>query len=240
MLICKSVSTGFAYSGLLRTFIQTSDLPYIPESTRSKQNLLQFKSDLDVFQFKTFHTPLQPVLPVVITMLGTFPKAFPQAATSQGYFPKWQLLNCENSQAGTFQVCSEHSARPPPLQSSLLGLRTYPLGSCHLENCHLENVLRKMHLGKHLYCNPSFSSLIPSHPLHFLLVSHHPFFHIYLNFFRYSSTPSPYTFSFFTLHFILSLLSCLFWLLTSSGSPLLPFSLLLPDKPSTNEEHSLV
>ena len=67
-----------------------------------------------------------------------------------------------------------------------------------------------MHLGKHLYCNPSFSSLIPSHPLHFLLVSHHPFFHIYLNFFRYSSTPSPYTFSFFTLHFILSLLSFLF------------------------------
>ena len=25
------------------------------------------------------------------SMLGTFPKAFSQAATSQGYFPKWQL-----------------------------------------------------------------------------------------------------------------------------------------------------
>jgi len=27
-------------------------------------------------------------------MLGTFPKGFSQAATSQGYFPKWQLPKC--------------------------------------------------------------------------------------------------------------------------------------------------
>ena len=37
-------------------------------------------------------------------MLGTFPKAFSQAATFQGYFPKWQLSKCANSQAATSQM----------------------------------------------------------------------------------------------------------------------------------------
>ena len=178
---------------------------------------------------------------------------------SQRIFPKWQLPkgifhsgNFPNVKFPKRQLPKSNLAKafgPPPTLVVALGPQiaawgasmglTQPLGSCHLENCHLENVLRKMHLGKHLYCNPSFSSLIPSHPLHFLLVSHHPFFHIYLNFFRYRSTPSPYTFSFFTLHFLYY--PFFFWLLTSSsGSPLLPFSLLLPDKPSTNEDHSLV
>ena len=38
------------------------------------------------------------------SMLGTFPKAFSQAATSQGYFPKWQLHECVISQAVTSQM----------------------------------------------------------------------------------------------------------------------------------------
>ena len=37
-------------------------------------------------------------------MLGTFPKAFSQAATSQGYFPKWQLAKCAISHAPTSQM----------------------------------------------------------------------------------------------------------------------------------------
>ena len=45
-------------------------------------------------------------------MLGTFPKDFPQVATSQGYFPKWQLPKCAISQAATFQVCPSHSTWP--------------------------------------------------------------------------------------------------------------------------------
>ena len=37
-------------------------------------------------------------------MLGTFQKAFTQLATSQEYFPKWQLTKCADSQAATFQM----------------------------------------------------------------------------------------------------------------------------------------
>ena len=42
-------------------------------------------------------------------MLGIFPNDFSQVATSQGYFPKWQLLKCAISQAATSQVCSSRS-----------------------------------------------------------------------------------------------------------------------------------
>jgi len=50
-------------------------------------------------------------------MLGTLPKDFSQAATSQGYFPKWQLPNSAISHAANSQVCSSRSARPlPPFQ----------------------------------------------------------------------------------------------------------------------------
>ena len=66
-------------------------------------------------------------------MLGTFPKDFPQVATSQGYFPKWQIPKCAISQAVTFPAValgpkpvlaatlgpldhSSRSAQPPPLQ----------------------------------------------------------------------------------------------------------------------------
>ena len=42
-------------------------------------------------------------------MLGTFPKDSSQVATSQGYFPKWELPECAISQAGTFQVCPSRS-----------------------------------------------------------------------------------------------------------------------------------
>ena len=62
-------------------------------------------------------------------------------------------------------------------------------------------------LGSH----PSFSSLIPYHLLlflfHSLLVSIIFSPHIYFNLFKFSST-------FFTIHFILSLLSCLFYLIS--------------------------
>ena len=51
----------------------------------------------------------------VIMMLGTFPKTFSQATTSQGYFPKWQLpkgiFPSDNflrvfSQVATSQLCN--------------------------------------------------------------------------------------------------------------------------------------
>ena len=45
---------------------------------------------------------------------STFPKAFSQETTSQGYFPKWQLPKCAISQAATSQVCSSSSACPTP------------------------------------------------------------------------------------------------------------------------------
>ena len=35
-------------------------------------------------------------------MLGTFPKDFPQVATSRGYFPKWQLAKCAIFPSGNF------------------------------------------------------------------------------------------------------------------------------------------
>ena len=37
-------------------------------------------------------------------MIGTLPKAFSQAATFQGCFPKWQLPKCAIAQAATSQV----------------------------------------------------------------------------------------------------------------------------------------
>jgi len=51
-------------------------------------------------------------------MLGTFPKDFSQMetyqmATSQGYFPKWQLPKCAISQVATSQVCPSHSSWTP-------------------------------------------------------------------------------------------------------------------------------
>ena len=52
-------------------------------------------------------------------LLGTFPKDFSQAATSQGHFPKGQLPNCAISQAVIYPVCPSRSARPPPLLSVL-------------------------------------------------------------------------------------------------------------------------
>ena len=66
-------------------------------------------------------------------MLGTFPTAFSQVATSQGDFPKWQLPKCSISQAATSQVspslsgrplsCYGLSARPSrPILAAVLGL----------------------------------------------------------------------------------------------------------------------
>jgi len=46
-------------------------------------------------------------------MLGTFPKDFPKVATSQGYFPKWQLPKFAISEAATSQFRPSRSARPP-------------------------------------------------------------------------------------------------------------------------------
>jgi len=47
-------------------------------------------------------------------MLGTFPKAFSQVATSQGYFPKWQLPKCKISQATTSLAFYSRSIQPEP------------------------------------------------------------------------------------------------------------------------------
>ena len=47
----------------------------------------------------------------LLKMLGTFPKEFSQAETSQGCFLKWQLPKCAISQVVTSQVCPSRSAR---------------------------------------------------------------------------------------------------------------------------------
>ena len=41
----------------------------------------------------------------LITLLGTFSKAYSQATTSQGYFPKGKNPKCAISHAATSQVC---------------------------------------------------------------------------------------------------------------------------------------
>ena len=46
------------------------------------------------------------------SILGTFPKDFSQVATSQDYFPKWQLPKCAISQAATSQVFPSPSVQP--------------------------------------------------------------------------------------------------------------------------------
>ena len=64
-------------------------------------------------------------------MLGTFRKDFFQVATSQGYYPKWQLPKCAISQAATFQVCPNRSARPS-LQLPSLTFGKLTLGKFHI------------------------------------------------------------------------------------------------------------
>ena len=48
----------------------------------------------------------------ILVMLSTFPKDFSQVATSQGYFPKWQLHKWAISQAATSQVYPSRRVRP--------------------------------------------------------------------------------------------------------------------------------
>ena len=50
---------------------------------------------------------------ITADMLGSFPKDFFQVATSQGYFPKWELSKCAISRAATSQLCTSRSVRPP-------------------------------------------------------------------------------------------------------------------------------
>ena len=62
--------------------------------------------------FLYISVPSHPLKPVVSPeILGTFPKDFPQVATSQGYFTKSQLPKCAISQVATSQVCPSRSAR---------------------------------------------------------------------------------------------------------------------------------
>ena len=91
-------------------------------------------------------------------MLGALPMALTQVATSQGYFPKWQLPKCEISQAATLQVCPNCSARP--LACSNLDQRSnhYPILAaafgpyCSLRRFRRPNLtfgkllLRKLHI----------------------------------------------------------------------------------------------
>ena len=77
---------------------------------------------------------------------GNFPKDFSEAATSQGYFPNWQLPKCEISQALVPQPVlavelgplarPSRSARPPNcslrrLRGPNLTFGSFRLGSCH-------------------------------------------------------------------------------------------------------------
>ena len=59
-------------------------------------------------------------------MLGSFPKDFSQVATSQGYFPKWQLPKYAIYQAAIFQVCSARSARPQTDLAAAFGSLGHP------------------------------------------------------------------------------------------------------------------
>ena len=59
-------------------------------------------------------------------MLGSFPKDFSQVATSQGYFPKWQLPKYAIYQAAIFQVCSARSARPQTDLAAAFGSLAHP------------------------------------------------------------------------------------------------------------------
>ena len=71
-------------------------------------------------------------------MLSTFPKAFPIAVNSQGYFAV--------SQAATSQICS--TAALGPLSCSSRSL-TFPLGSCRLGNLTFEKLaLVNLSFGK--------------------------------------------------------------------------------------------
>ena len=79
-------------------------------------------------------------------LLGIFPKAFPQAANSQGYLHKWQFpkrhltKSVQGAALGPF--CSMRRFRRPSL---------WPLGSwefAHFGSCHLENVYFEVAVGK--------------------------------------------------------------------------------------------
>ena len=69
---------------------------------------------------------------IKFSMLGTFPKTFSQTATSQGYFPKWQLPKCAISQATTSHVCPSRSDRPGPYCSLQRLKGKLPLGKLHI------------------------------------------------------------------------------------------------------------
>ena len=84
-------------------------------------------------------------------------------------------------------------------------------------------------LGSH----PSFSSLIPYHLLLFL-------FHSLLVSIIFPPPTFTSTFSNLVQPFSQSISFFLYYPAFFISSPFLAFSLLLPDKPSTNEEHSLV
>ena len=64
-------------------------------------------------------------------MLGTFPKAFSQAETSQWYFPHLQPPKCAIYQAATSKVYSSRSARPPVQAEQ----RSVPIAACGASEC---------------------------------------------------------------------------------------------------------
>ena len=93
-------------------------------------------------------------------MLGTFPKAFSQAATSQGYFPSGSFPNVQcpkrllPKSVQTAALGPQHlylSQRSVSIVACGLGASEEPLESYHMGNSHLESrLLWKMTLGKYL------------------------------------------------------------------------------------------
>ena len=90
-------------------------------------------------------------------VFATYPNPY-KVATSQGYFPMWQLPKCAISQAATSQVCPRRSARPPlqPVapqraKPNLLEVAAWEiahLGSCHLGNWYLGSLPWENAFGK--------------------------------------------------------------------------------------------
>ena len=95
---------------------------------------------------------------LIYAILGTFPKAFSQVASSQVYFPKWQLPKCAISQAATSQSSIAAALGSQPVLAAALGpiCPFWPLGKFQIwemanwEIAIWEVALVKMPLEKYL------------------------------------------------------------------------------------------
>ena len=95
--------------------------------------------------------------PPYYSMLRTFPKAFFQMETSEGYFPRGQLSKCKISQVATSQVCPSRSTPPLDYLAAALGPLAAPQKAkpnlwkvATWEISQLASYLWKLPLGKYI------------------------------------------------------------------------------------------